>query len=72
MKRGLIPWLLPVAMLLALLLAATNSPIVYGAVLILAAWVVIPLVLTWARKTGAWPSFFGDPSDPNRRRFWGM
>ena len=72
MKRGLIPWLLPMVMLLALLLAVTNSPVVYGAVLIVAGWVVLPLGLAWARRAGMWPRFLGDRSDPNRRRFWGM
>ena len=72
MKRALIPWLFPLALLLALLLAATDSTVVYGAVLIIAAWVVIPLALFWARKSGMWPRSLGDRSDPNRRRFWGM
>jgi hypothetical protein len=72
MKRALLPWLLPLGILLALLLAVTNSDIVYGAVLIVAGFVIFPLVATWARKAGAWPGVFGDRSDPNRRRFWGM
>ncbi len=72
MRRSLLPWLLPLAMLLALLVAATNSTVVYGAVLIIAGWIVIPLALTWARKSGMWPRSLGDRSDPNRRRFGGM
>jgi hypothetical protein len=72
MKRGLLPWLVPVAMLVALLVAATNSPIVYGAVLVVAGWVVLPLVLSSLRKSGNWPRSLGGGSDPNRRRFWGM
>ena len=72
MKRGWIPWLFPVALLLALLLAATNSDIVYGAVLILAGWVILPLVLSAMKKSGNWPRGLGGGSDPNRRRFWGM
>jgi hypothetical protein len=72
MKRALAPWLLPLAMVLGVLVAITNSVVVYGAVLIIAAWVVVPLALAWARKAGMWPRSLGDPSDPNRRRFWGM
>jgi hypothetical protein len=72
MKRALLPWLLPVAMLLGLLVAVTNSAIVYGAVLVVAGWVVLPLVLSGLRKSGNWPRSLGGGSDPNRRRFWGM
>lgn len=72
MKRALLPWLVPVVMLLGLLLAATNSVIVYGAVLIIGAWVVLPLLLSWMRRSGQWPRSLGGGSDPNRRRFWGM
>jgi hypothetical protein len=72
MKRGLLPWLVPVAMLLALLVAITNSAIVYGAVLVIAGWVVLPVVLSAMRRSGNWPRSLGGGSDPNRRRFWGM
>ena len=72
MKRPLIPWLVPVAMVLALLVAVTNSDIVYGAVLIIAGWVVLPLALSAMKKSGNWPRSLGGGSDPNRRRFWGM
>jgi hypothetical protein len=72
MKRALIPWLFPLALLLALLVAVTNSPIVYGAVLIVAGWVVLPLALSAAKKSGNWPRSLGGGSDPDRRRFWGM
>jgi uncharacterized membrane protein HdeD (DUF308 family) len=72
MKRGVIPWLFPLALLLALLVAVTNSPIVYGAVLIIAGWVVVPLALSAMKKSGNWPRSLGGGSDPNRRRFWGM
>jgi hypothetical protein len=72
MKRELLPWLLPAAMVLALVVAATNSVAVYAAVLIIVGWVVVPLGLWWARRSGMWPRSLGDRSDPNRRRFWGM
>jgi len=72
MRRALLPWMVPAAMLLALLVAVTNSTIVYGAVLIIAGWVVLPLVLSGMRRSGNWPRSLGGGSDPNRRRFWGM
>jgi hypothetical protein len=72
MSRALLPWLVPVALLLGLLVATTNSAIVYGAVLIVAAWIVLPLVLWAMKKSGHWPSSLGGGSDPSRRRFWGM
>ncbi len=68
----MLPWLLLLALLVALLLALTNSTIVYGAVLIVVGWIVIPLALARARRAGLWPRSLGDRSDPNRRRFWGM
>jgi hypothetical protein len=72
MKRALVPWLFPLALVLALLVAVTNSPIVYGAVLIVAGWVVLPLTLSAVKKSGTWPRSLGGGSDPDRRRFWGM
>lgn len=66
MRRALLPWLFPIAILLALLVAITNSTIVYGAVAIVFAWVVAPLGLAAARRSGTLPSWLqrllqGDP-----------
>ncbi|HWE13981.1 MAG TPA: hypothetical protein VG365_10740 [Solirubrobacteraceae bacterium] len=72
MKRALLPWLFPVAVLLGLLIAATNSSIVYGATLIVAAWGVLPFALSRARRSGSWPRSLGGGSDGNRRRFPGF
>ncbi len=72
MKRALLPWMFPVALILGLLIAATNSPIVYGAVLIVLGWVILPLALSAARRSGRWPRSLGGGSDPTQRRFPGM
>jgi hypothetical protein len=71
-KRGVIPWLLPLVMLLALLVAVTNSPIVYGAVLVIGSGVLLPPAMAAMRRGGNWSRSLGGSSDPNRRRFWGM
>jgi hypothetical protein len=67
MRRALLPWLFPVAVLLGLLIAATNSSIVYGAVLIVAVWGILPFALSRARRSGIWPRSLGGGSDGNRR-----
>jgi hypothetical protein len=72
MKRAALPWLFPVALLLGLLVALTNSVIVYAVVLIVLGWGFLPFALSWARRSGNWPRSLGGGSDPNRRRFPGM
>jgi hypothetical protein len=72
MKRALLPWLFPVAVILGLLVAATNSPIVWGAALMIGGWVVIPLVLAGARRSGSWPRSLGGGSDGDKPRFPGF
>jgi xanthine/uracil permease len=72
MRRALLPWLFPVVLVLALLIAVTNSPIVYVAVVAVLGWGLLPVALSWARRSGTWPQWLGGGSDPNRRRFPGL
>jgi hypothetical protein len=72
MRRALLPWLFPVVLVGAMLIALTKSPIVWGAVLIVLGWGILPFALSRARRSGNWPRSLGGGSDPNRRRFPGL
>jgi hypothetical protein len=72
MTRALLPWLFPLLVLAAVLVAVTNSTIVYIVVVAVVGWVFLPFALSWARRSGNWPSWLGGGSDPNRRRFPGL
>lgn len=69
MKRALLPWLLPLAMILGLLLALTNSMIVFGLVVIVIVWVVLPIVLVAVRRSGGMPHMFQGDGAANLPRW---
>jgi hypothetical protein len=69
MKRALLPWLFPVAMILGLLLALTNSLIVFGLVVMVSLWVVLPLGLAAVRRSGGMPHMFQGDGSANLPRW---
>lgn len=69
MKRALLPWLLPLAMILGLVLALTNSMIVFGLVVIVTVWVVLPVVFVAVRRSGDLPHMFRGDGAANLPRW---
>jgi hypothetical protein len=51
-NRALVPWLIPVAMLVAVVVAATGAVWLLGLLLIIAGWGLLPLGIAGIRRSG--------------------
>lgn len=52
MSRGLVPWLIPLALVIVVIVAASAPVWLLGLLFIIGVWVVLPLGISGMRRSG--------------------